>query len=89
MKTIILRYEFNVAPAFIDIETGEEYWHTKFYQYIPYDETVQDVIIEFVADKYNIESGNLYGLLDDLNVWDKLLNANYKEVYELLWERCY
>lgn len=88
MKTIILRYEFNVAPAFIDIETSEEYWHTKHCQYVPYDETVQDVIIEFVADKYNIESGNLYELLDDLNAWDGIINKHYDIIYETLWHRC-
>ena len=88
MKTIILRYEFNVAPAFIDIETGEEHWLTACYEYIPYDETIQDVIIEFVSDKYNIESGKLYGLLDDLNAWDGIMNKHYDIIYETLWHRC-
>lgn len=88
MQTIILRYEFNVAPAFIDMESGEEYWSSKFCEYVPYDETVQDVVIEFIADKYNIESGNLYELLDDLNAWDYIVNKHYDIIYEMLWHRC-
>lgn len=88
MRTIVLYYEFNVEPAFIDMETGEEYWNVKHCQYVPYDETIQDVIIEFVADKYNIESGDLYELLDDLNVWDYIVNKHYDIIYEALWHRC-
>ena len=89
MQIVKLSYEFKIKPIQFDDKSGEEHWLTACYEYIPYDETVQDVIIEFVADKYNIESGNLYGLLDDLNAWDKILNAYYDIIYEALWERCY
>lgn len=88
MKTIILRYEFKVSPFLFDMETGEEYWNSKFCEYVPYDETVQDVIIEFVADKYNIESDKLYDLLDDLNAWDYIINKHYEIIYETLLHRC-
>lgn len=88
MQIVKLSYEFKIKPIQFDDKSGEEHWLTACYEYIPYDETVQDVIIEFVADKYNIESGNLYGLLDDLNAWDGIINKHYDVIYEALWHRC-